>query len=145
MGVRRAVTLVAVAIGLVLAGCAGAGKPSAALEGTAWALETIHGQSALANTSVTLVFERERLSGSDGCNQYSGPYTVAGERFALGKEVVTTLMACDDPIMAQANAYLGALRQAVEFETDGQRLTLLDADGTALATFVRQTDATSGG
>ncbi|MCE5257643.1 MAG: META domain-containing protein [Chloroflexi bacterium] len=131
MRTRTRLVLLVVAAALVLAGCAS----TDALNNTKWSLATLAGQPLLAGTKVTLGFADGQLTGSDGCNQYSTSYTVEGSKIAIGKEIISTLMACDEPIMQQASAFSDALPKAVAFKSDGQQLILLDAAGNALATF----------
>jgi heat shock protein HslJ len=52
----------------------------------------------------------------------------------------TTLMACPDPVMQRADAYIIALMQAVSYKIDGQLLTLRDAKDKTLATFSKLGD-----
>jgi heat shock protein HslJ len=113
-------------------------SPAASIENTSWTLATLDGQPALADTTVTLNFEAAgRAGGSDGCNNYSGSYTVNGSQLAFG-QLVSTMMACPEPIMKQATAYAKALSQTAAYKSDGAALTLLDAGGKDLATFTRQ-------
>jgi heat shock protein HslJ len=120
------------------------GTASNALDGTGWMLETLNGQPVMADTQVTLNFQSEALNGRDGCNQYSGTYTVDGEKLIVNKDIVATMMACAEPVMQQASAYIAALTQAATYEISGQRMTLLDASGKALATFGQQSRDLSG-
>jgi len=47
------------------------------LDYTAWRLAAIPGQPAVAGNAVTLRFAAGKVSGSDGCNRFSGGYTIA--------------------------------------------------------------------
>ena len=78
MRTRKILVLWAVAAGLILAACAPAGPSTDAspdgsdvpLNGTGWVLETLNGQSVMADTQVTLNLGTGALNGTDGCNQY---------------------------------------------------------------------------
>lgn len=105
------------------------------LDGSSWVLVTLNGQPALAETVITLNFESGKISGSDGCNRYSASYTVDGGTLTVAEDMVSTEMACSEPIMEQAGAFTTALQEAGAYGTDGEQLELLDPSGTAWATF----------
>jgi heat shock protein HslJ len=131
--------------GLVLSSCGVA--PAAApnpLPGTSWVLTTLNGAPVGIGTPITLNLEEAKLSGTDGCNNYGGSYTVNGAKFTVDKNLISTMMACPDTIMQRAGAYITALTQAAAFKIDGQQLTLSDAAGKALATFTRQSSELGG-
>lgn len=110
----------------------------ASLSGTAWVLETLGGKPALEATTVTARFAADgTISGSSGCNRYSGPFSTSGNAIKVG-DVASTMMACDDAIMAQEKSFLGALTTASAFSVDDTTLTLSDRDGAALATLTWQ-------
>ena len=54
------------------------------------------------------------MSGSDGCNQYTGTFHTDGSSIEVG-QLATTLMGCDPPRMAQAQAFAAALSGATEW------------------------------
>lgn len=143
MHMRRLVLLSVVTLAVIaLAGCVAAGTPGtggtqAALPGTGWALTRLNGQPAMTDVNVTLVFEAQRLGGTDGCNQYGTAYEVKGNQLTISKEIAATLMACADEIMDQAAAYTKALPQTASYESDGTYLRLLGPDGKTLAEFTR--------
>jgi heat shock protein HslJ len=129
-------TLIAIA-SLVLAGCTSPKAESVRLDGTSWVLESLKGQAVSSSTDsqITMQFAGDTISGSDGCNSYSSTYTLKGSEFSVGKDIISTLMACADPVMQQAGAFTTALKQAASVEIDGDQLMLLDASGGTLATF----------
>ena len=69
---------------LVLAGCAIATQatPEPSDQGlvdTAWVVTSIRGQAVAPDSPPTMAFGPDgRVSGTGGCNQYSGPYQVDG-------------------------------------------------------------------
>ncbi len=145
MNTRNTLIALTIVAGLLLAACVPV--PSAAprtLAGTDWVLATLNGQAALPDTQVTIRFEDGQLGGTDGCNRYSTSYTVNGAQLKLDKNVISTMMACAEPIMGQAAAYIAALIQAATYTIEGGQLTLLDAGGKALATFTRQSTGLAG-
>ncbi len=114
------------------------------LNDTSWVMVTLNSQSVISERPVTLNFENGKINGTDGCNRYGTSYTVNGARFAASKDMVTTTMACPEPIMQQAAAYTTALTQAATYNSDGRQLRLLDASGKSLATFTAQSGKLGG-
>lgn len=138
--------LIVLALGsLALAACVPAPAASAApIANTGWILATLNGKPVLANTTVTLIFEADRMGGSDGCNRYGGTYLVNGDKLKFDKNIVKTLMACQEDILKQGDAFTTALTQTATYRSDGQTLTLLDGFGKTLATFTAQSTKLGG-
>ncbi len=108
------------------------------LEGTAWILSELEGPSLLTERQATLRFDRGRIQGTDGCNRYQTSYTAEGGKLQIGGNIVSTKMSCEEPVMRQAEAFLGALTKAGGYWRDAGQLVLLDVDGNALATLREQ-------
>lgn len=141
---RLAVPVAALAI--VLAACTGGASPSAdagasgeppataSLEGTPWQLTEYVGAGGRAiNVPATLVvtatFEGGRVTGSGGCNTYSGSYTVDGEALAISS-LVATKMSCGGPRDEVESQYLQILGLVESYTIDGQTLALRNGSGT---------------
>ncbi|HEX5619755.1 MAG TPA: META domain-containing protein [Solirubrobacteraceae bacterium] len=95
--------------------------------------------SLVAGTEITADFDDAgKLTGSAGCNTYSGTYETDGAKITIG-EVSATEMACDGPdgVMEQEQAYLSALPLAAGYRVEGSKLSLLTAEGTYVATYQR--------
>lgn len=115
----------------MLAGCAGS---KIDLLGTNWQATTLYSLSVLENVSPTLVLDADnKISGSDGCNRYSGIYTINGDELTLTPQT-STMMACPDKVMTQANLFLKALSETTKYEIKGGQLNLIDKDGNRIAT-----------
>ncbi|MCI0395680.1 MAG: META domain-containing protein [Chloroflexi bacterium] len=102
--------------------------------GTPWRLVSFGAGAAeppLAGTEITAVFDGTQISGSAGCNTYSGSYTLSGATMTVG-ELATTRMACEQAIMDQENAFLAALSQSsfLAVAVNGDQLILVHDDGT---------------
>lgn len=111
-----------------------------ALEGTAWNLIGIAAGDAMVNTwvdeQITAEFLDGRLTGNAGCNSYGTTYETSGSNITLG-EIETTLMACEDEeVMARENEFLAALANVAAYEIVRNNLTLFDAGGNVVMTFV---------
>jgi heat shock protein HslJ len=102
---------------------------------TSWRLSALSGQTDPLPGTATLNFEDGRVHGSDGCNRFAGSYTSTGTEFRMGDDMISTNMACPEPVMRQAENFLQALKSARALLLGSERLVLLDADGNALATF----------
>jgi heat shock protein HslJ len=108
----------------------------ASLEGTAWVLAD--------NEAVSLQFEQGRVSGSDGCNRFNGPYLSRGASLTIGPPLAATQMACPPPVMQQAARFNQALAATRFFRRDGANLRLLGTDGSVRATLVPQSKTLAG-
>ena len=136
----------ALAVTALLAAC-GSVQPvtdAPPLEKTAWVLSTLPGQSLAAESPPTLRFEGGRVSGTDGCNRYSGAYSAEGAELKVSPQLASTRMACPPPVDAQAKAFIAALTGAGRFRVANEQLELLAADGAVLATLVRQSETLAG-
>jgi heat shock protein HslJ len=98
------------------------GQESLSLEGPTWILER-----TLLRTEITAIFEDGKVTGSAGCNTYSGSYTVTAgateNEIAIGP-LATTRMACEQRIMGQETLYLSSLEAAESYVIEGTTLTI---------------------
>ena len=140
MTIRARSTIAALALASLLAGTGTVTRAADAssLDGTAWVLTGLPGRTLVPNSSVTLQFEGGRLAGSDGCNRFSGPYSAQKSALDVSGQLASTQMACPADVTEQARAYVAALTGARSYRITGDRLELLAADGSALATLSAQ-------
>ncbi|HEY0596047.1 META domain-containing protein [Sphingopyxis sp.] len=122
-------TVTVTADGKSVKGCGGAILPPAELAGTSWTFASIGGVDVAADRPTSLIFDGTRLSGSAGCNRFSGSYAVEGRRLTAGP-LMATEMACPGAGMTQENAFFALMRGPVglSFPTDGT-LVLTASDG----------------
>jgi heat shock protein HslJ len=94
---------------------------AASLAGTAWRVVSVAGAAPVAGREPTITFEPERVSGTTGCNQYFGGYTLVGGAIAFSA-VGMTRMACDDAVGQIEGAFTGALTAATSatFDAEGR-------------------------
>lgn len=131
-----------VIVALLLGACVGVMEPAPAsdgsvrLEDTRWALTKL-GDSAITAAErepyLMLQHVTRRASGFTGCNMFTGPYELAGERLIFGP-VAMTRMACASSMDIETG-YGAALRDSKSYKIDGRQLALIDASGTMLAIF----------
>ena len=144
VSIRRAATILAVS--LLLAACT-AMSPAAKtpdLNGTSWVLSSLPGHSLHGDVVATARFEDGRVSGTDGCNRYTAPYTATGAMLQVGPRGASTQMACPPAVMKQAEVFMGALARASTHRMVDGQLQLLAADGTVVATFAAQSQNLAG-
>ena len=112
-------------------------KVSTDLISTTWILETLNDKPPLPKSEITAIFGSDgSLYGSAGCNSYSTTYQVGGDTITI-KPAATTRMSCPDTgVMDQETSYLAELASAKTFEIVGERLTLKDADGKTILTYM---------
>lgn len=87
--------------------------------------------SVLKDTTLTMAFSADgRVSGSAGCNLYSGSYTSSGAALSFGPAAATRKM-CARPerIMEQEQQFLAALESVATVRQEGDRLELRTATG----------------
>jgi heat shock protein HslJ len=133
-------------LALGMAGCSTMPSASEApsLDGTAWVLASLGGQSPLVGQPATARFEGGRVQGSDGCNRYTAPYGAQGSSIEVGARGASTQMACPPEVMKQAVAFTTALSSAKRYRVTDGRLELLGSDGAVLATLVAQSQSLAG-
>ncbi len=106
-----------------------------------WEVTSYYTGSALVSpvvgSSATAKFDGTQISGTGGCNTFSGPYSVDDSVIAIGP-LASTLRACADPAVdQQEQQYLQALALAKTFVVAGDRLDLFREDGGFAVSFQR--------
>lgn len=82
-------------------------------------------------TELTATFTPDgKVSGSSGCNTFTGAYELEGDALTVGP-LASTMMACEQPAMDQEAQFLAALQTPTTVETSGATVTLRDANGAA--------------
>jgi putative lipoprotein len=111
---------------------------TAPIEGVAWQLTDAWYEGELgevpAGVSATLLLDAGAASGSGGCNQFFGSYTLDGNAIGFSG-IGRTEMACPQPQMGVEDAYLEALALTAAWEGDATSLRLLDGAGTVVLAF----------
>jgi heat shock protein HslJ len=113
------------------------------LEGTSWQATGINNgkQAVVAQAGtekVTAVFGTDgSLTGSGGCNNYTGTFTTSGsDQITIGP-VAATAMACEGAAGQIESEYFAALGNVATYQIEGNTLTLRDAEGATQVTYVR--------
>jgi heat shock protein HslJ len=121
-----------VALLMVYMGPAAAG-PDAVLMGTYWRGVAIDGHPVAPlpkkrEAHLMLSAEGKRVSGSTGCNRFTGTFTQTGDSLHFS-QMASTKMACLPPLDAQERAFLDALNATTAVHIAGNTLELKDASG----------------
>ncbi|MEI4232738.1 META domain-containing protein [Roseovarius sp. D22-M7] len=118
--------------GRSLRGCGGA--PADLLTEHLWRITAIGGAELVEPERLSLNFlPPDRVAGSSGCNRIIGSFNLTGESLQFGT-MGSTMMACDDPLMAQERRMLDALEQVTRFDItpDGTLILIGGPDGDVL-------------
>lgn len=118
---------------------AGKQKPRVSLRDTYWKLTDL-GDTPVKMTPtqqrevrITLSSDGSRLMGFTGCNQLAGSYEA--DRRGLRFQAAGTMMACEPELMDLERKVHQALGFTTTYRIEGERLSLMGADGTTLASF----------
>jgi heat shock protein HslJ len=114
--------------GATLEGCGG--DPMALLSGGEWVVEDMGESGVIDDARSYIVFARDgAITGSGGCNRFTGRMALTGEAARIGP-VAATMMACPEAVMRQERMFFGVLEamDAWDFdETGALRLMANDA------------------
>lgn len=153
-------TATLVAVSLLLTACATTATPGASptpsptpspvstaadLSGVTWLLDDLGGKPPVAETFPSAAFAEDgTIAGTGGCNRYRGSYTVSGSTIKIDEALASTMMACEETVMAQEAAFFDALVKARAFSVEGEKLILSDDAGKTLAVFTAQSQSLAG-
>jgi heat shock protein HslJ len=122
-------------------GCGDGGSTSGAaaegteLAGTHWALDVSSlGVSDASSVSSWIGFSRDRVSGNDGCNAFSGSYQEDGAQLTFGP-LAGTRMACGGPAGEVSGKVTAALARVRAYGLAGETLHLQDASGETVLSY----------
>jgi heat shock protein HslJ len=101
--------------------------------GTYWRAVEIDGspvtpQPKKREAHLVLMSEGKRVSGSTGCNRFTGTFEQTADGFRFSQMAVTK-MACPPPLEALERAFLQALNVTAAVQISGNTLELKDASG----------------
>jgi putative lipoprotein len=110
---------------------------NASLENTDWELNRVGDRVVTPGPGRAAPFIRlnsadKRATGSGGCNQFTGTYTLEGDWLNLG-QMAATMMACMQG-MEDESAFFDALKNVNAWRMAGQQLELVDSSGKVVAT-----------
>jgi heat shock protein HslJ len=113
------------------------------LNGTSWVLDSVAHDliidmlPALPGTEITAAFADGQVSGSAGCNSYSAPVSSDGGQNLTVSPIISTQMACSEPIMDKEIEYLTALQGVTQWSyVTGQLAMTYQTDAGGLGTLI---------
>jgi heat shock protein HslJ len=81
----------------------------------------------IAGTQITAEFANGQVTGSAGCNNYSGSYIstpgASGGQITIS-DLGPTMMLCEEEIMDQETRYLSSLMAATRYSIEDNELTI---------------------
>jgi heat shock protein HslJ len=97
----------------ILVACSpGGDNANGGLGNTSWTVISIAGQPVAPDARPTMTFDPGgTVSGTGGCNQYTGSFRTDGDRISVG-QVSSTLMGCEGERGRQEAAFVSALQGA---------------------------------
>ncbi|MGB9345815.1 MAG: META domain-containing protein [Ilumatobacteraceae bacterium] len=99
------------------------------LAGQAFESTSVEGYDLVEGSTIELGFETDALGARAGCNSLSGGYTISDGTLEVGA-MASTMMACEDALMAQDQWLSEFLTSSPEITLDGGTLTLTGSDAT---------------
>ena len=125
----------------LLAACGGS-TTAAGLDDSHWNLSAMKAHDGgatppLPGTALTLEISGANVSGSAGCNTYSGSVQHDNGAFTVGPLAVTAKACSPEEIMTQEQQYLTTLQTAKTYAIDGDSLFLYDAAHAPVLSYVR--------
>lgn len=142
-----ALSLVGLAVSVAAAAREGADavQGAAPLTGKVWVVTSMSGKPPLGGTTLTSEFTSGKtVSGSSGCNHYSGRYSVSGSKLRVTGPLASTRKACAVAVGRQEAAFQKALLAVRSYEVSGSTLTLRAAGGKVLLRYKAQTQQLAG-
>lgn len=75
--------------------------------------------------NITLNIKEDKLGGRSGCNIYGGSYTFDEGKLKVGN-LISTMMACEEPAMQFERIFANTMQSATEFSVENDQLTITD-------------------
>jgi heat shock protein HslJ len=127
---RRRVRSALLVSAFVLAGCGPtpAATPVLQLQGVGWRAIEVDGQPTIPGSQPTITFNDGHISGSGGCNTFSGDVAISDGTVDVG-ELRATLLTCDGPAGDAEVVFMRALVSASTVSPGEGGQLLLDGSG----------------
>ena len=110
------------------------------LAGTSWILSSFTTSSGSSVDAVTtapaaLAFTEDKVTGSTGCNDFSGTYTSDEEALTITLGPMTQKACTDAALTAQETAVTAQLAKVASYTSDDTGLTLKDSSGATVLVY----------
>ena len=121
------------AVAFVAVGCASTDEVVKRIDSNGWEVVQLGAKNLLDTEGVklpTMNFnsEEKTVSGTTGCNNYTGGYSVDVYGIEFAENMIMTKMACPDADAIET-AFIDVMKQATKFKLDGDELMLMDTAG----------------
>ena len=134
---RTALALIAISsLALVAAACGSDADTSSGsapiaddLVGTTFESTGVTGYDLVEGSTIDIGFQEGSVGARAGCNTMSGGYEINDGNLEVGP-MAATMMACDEPLMAQDTWLSAFLSSGPAIALDGETLTLTGSDST---------------
>ena len=94
-----------------------------------WKLKSYNFQQKIAfpidTMNITLNIKENSLGGRSGCNLFGGDYSLDDGKLKVGN-LMSTMMACEEPAMQFERVFTGTMQNATEFSLENGELTITD-------------------
>jgi heat shock protein HslJ len=131
---------------LSLVACASAQKNDIDnLIGVVWLLDELNGQKLFPGSTITAQFSVEgKVSGSAGCNRYSGSFVINAKNIKFTTPMAATRMMCEADIIDQETAFFNALGDVSLYNIDSSQLIFSNSANTQRLKFRPQSQDLAG-
>jgi heat shock protein HslJ len=124
---------IGLATSLLLTACggdddAGSAPTSADLDGQSFVATEIDGADIVEGSSIVIAFDSGSVIVDAGCNTQRADYSVTEDGVLETTAMLSTMMACDDALMAQDALVAGVVTSGPTVALDGDVLTIAGAD-----------------
>ena len=108
------------------------GRAASELDGASFVATEVTGTHTIApGSTITLAFEGGSLSANAGCNSMAGRYVAVGGKLTA-PQLASTMMACDEALMAQDTWLAAFLASGPIYTLEGDTLTLTNGTDTVV-------------
>ena len=98
------------------------------IDGKTFVATSAEGHEIVADSTISLTFADETVSAHAGCNSQNAGVELADGKLQVTSEVASTMMGCEDALMAQDQWVAGLLEADPDVTLDGEVLTLTAGD-----------------
>lgn len=126
---------------VVVAACGTAGGD---ITGRTWQLIELESEPIPTEILVDLTYDESTITGSGGCNRYTGSATFEDGDVSIDGPIARTERACSPAIDDVEQRYFSTLESATGYGVTGDDLTLTDAAGQVIARFNAGSPQTQG-
>ena len=98
------------------------------IDGKTFVATSAEGHEIVADSTISLSFADETVSAHAGCNSQNAGVELADGKLQLTSEVASTMMGCEDALMAQDQWVASFLEADPDITLDGDALTLTVGD-----------------